>query len=87
MLIVRRSYVNERKWYANERKWYANERKWYVNERKWYVNAEFAPKSADLRFGVLDPLVGEARGEVYLPPTPLRPGGRHRRARWGSFKG
>ncbi len=38
------------------------------------------PKSADLRFGVLEPLVGEARGEVYLPPTPLRPGAGHRRA-------
>ena len=36
-------------------------------------------QSADLRFGVLDPLVGEARGEVYLPPTPLRPGAGHRR--------
>ena len=37
-------------------------------------------KSADLRFGVLEPVVGETRGEVYLPPTPLRPGGGHRRA-------
>ena len=37
-------------------------------------------KSADLRFGVLDHVVGEARGEVYLPPTPLRPGAGHRRA-------
>ena len=35
--------------------------------------------SADLRFGVLDHVVGEARGEVYLPPTPLRPGASHRR--------
>ena len=37
-------------------------------------------ESADLRFGVLDHVEGEARGEVYLPPTPLRRGGRHRRA-------
>ena len=36
-------------------------------------------KSADLRFGVLEHVVGEARGEVYLPPTPLRPGAGHRR--------
>ena len=35
-------------------------------------------KSADLRFGVLERLVGEAVGEVYLPPTPLRPGASHR---------
>ena len=37
---------------------------------------EWWPKSADLRFGVLDHVGGEARGEVYLPPTPLRRGGR-----------
>ena len=40
---------------------------------------EIRQKSADLRFGVLEPSVGEARGEVYLPPTPLRPGAGHRR--------
>ena len=40
----------------------------------------FDEKSADLRFGVLDHVVGEARGEVYLPPTPLRRGGRCLRA-------
>ena len=37
-------------------------------------------KSADLRFGVLEPSVGETVGGVYLPPTPLRPGAGHRRA-------
>ena len=29
---------------------------------------------------MLEPVVGEAQGEVYLPPTPLRRGGGHRRA-------
>ena len=33
-------------------------------------------KSADLRFGVLDHVVGKTRVEGYLPPSPLRPGGR-----------
>ena len=42
--------------------------------------AKRRPKSADLRFGVLEHVVGETRGEVYLPPTPLRPGAGHRRA-------
>ena len=38
---------------------------------------KFHEKSADPRSGVLEQV---ERGEVYLPPTPLRPGGRHRRA-------
>ena len=44
------------------------------------MEAKMHPKSADLRFGVLEPQVGEARGEVYLPFTPIRPGASHRRA-------
>ena len=36
-------------------------------------------ESADLRFGVLERLIGETVGEVYLPPTPLRSGASHRR--------
>ena len=41
-------------------------------------------KSADPRFGVLEHVGGETVGEVYLPPTPLRPGP-PRRNRWAQF--
>ena len=38
------------------------------------AGARSVDESADPRFGVLDHVVGETVGEVYLPPTPLRLG-------------